>query len=128
MIRFKVGFTICLACLSGFKRMCCRYSSHLLVQEDNEQVQKLSDSLCNGEVSVADGVSPRSHAGADKSPKPKVSSAVRVRVRVGMRARSAGAAQHYRCWNATEGNWESSQTGRGRTCEAPKPADCQSSE
>jgi len=67
--------------------LCCRYSSHLLVQEDNEQVQKLSDSFRNGEVSAADGVSLRGHAGADKSSKPKVSSALRVRVKVTVRSR-----------------------------------------
>ena len=61
--------------------MSCRYSSHLLVQEDNEQVQKLNGSFRDGEkVSAADGVSLRGHAGADKSLKPKVSSALRVRV------------------------------------------------
>ncbi len=52
----------------------CRYSSHLLTQEDNEQVQKLNDSFRNGEVSVPNGgASLGGHAAADKSLKPRVS-------------------------------------------------------
>ena len=42
----------------------CRYSSHLLIQEDSEQIQKLS--APNGGASVG------GHAASDDSLKPKV--------------------------------------------------------
>ena len=61
------------ACCNDFG---CRYSSHLLIQEDNEQVQKLNDSFRDGEVSTTGG----GHAAADRSQKPKVGSIMNAHV------------------------------------------------